>query len=146
MVFVSLVHGIYTIKHHIQPFRFVMRHNIGVILRKFSNIPGTMRFKVCLIDHIDSVFIAELIDQGCIRIMAGTDCIDVVLFHDLKVFAKLFFGHVSSTHRAEFMTVYALEYDTFSVQCHDTVFHLKTTESNLLRNYFLKFSCLVINL
>ena len=28
----------------------------------------------------------------------------------------------------------------------DTVFHLKTTESNLLRNHFLKFSCLVINL
>ena len=145
VVFVSLIHRICTVKHHIQPFRFVVRYNVGIILCKFSNIPGTVGFQVCLIDHIDSVFIAELIDQGCIRIMAGTDRIDIVLLHRLKVFAKFFFGYVSSAYRTEFMTVHALEYDTFSIQCHDAVFHFKTTESNSLRDHFLKLSCLIIN-
>ena len=146
MILVSLIHGVCTVQHHIQPFRFVMRHYIGIVFCKFSHIPGTMRFQVCLIDHIDSVFIAEFIDHGSIRVMTGTDRIDVVLFHDLKVFAKFFFGHVSSTHRTEFMTVYTLEYDTFSIQCHDAVFHLESSESNFLRNHFLKFSGLIINL
>ena len=36
------------------------------------------------------------------------------------------------------MTVYTLKYDTFSVQCHDTVFHFKTTESDFLRNDLLQ--------
>ena len=145
MILISLIHGVCTVKHHIQPFRFVVRYNVGIILCKFSNIPGTVGFQVCLIDHIDSVFIAKLIDQGCIRIMAGTDRIDIVLLHRLKVFAKFFFGYVSSAYRTEFMTVNTFEYDTFSIQCHNAVFHLETTESNSLWDHFLKLSCLIIN-
>ena len=45
---------------------------------------------------------------------------------------------MSSCYRAELMTVYTLKYDTFSVQCHNTVFHFKTAESDFLRNHFLK--------
>ena len=146
MILVSLIHGVCTVKHHIQPFRFVMRHDIGIVFCKLCDIPGTMRFQICLIDHIDSVFVTELIDQGSIRIMTGTDRIDIVLFHDLKVFAKLFFGDMTSAYRAEFMTVHTLEYDTFAVQCHNSVFHLETTESNFLRNHFLKFTGLIIYL
>ena len=146
MILISLIHGVCTVKHHIQPFRFVMRNDIGIVFCKLCCVPGTMRFQICLIDHIDSILIAEFIDQRCIRIMAGTDRIDIVLLHDLKVFAKLFFGNMTSAHRTEFMTVDTLEYDTFSIQCHDAVFHLESSESNFLRNHFLKFSGLVINL
>ena len=146
MILVSLIHGICTVKHHIQPFRFVVRHNISIIFCKLCHIPGTVRFQICLIDHVDSVLVTELIDQRCIRIMTGTDCIDIVLFHDLKVFAKLFFGDMTSAHRAEFMTVDTLEYDTFAVQCHNAVFHFESSESDFLRNHFLKFTGLVIYL
>ena len=63
VVFISLIHGICTVKHHIQPFRLVMRYNVSVVLCKFSNIPGTVGFQVCLIDHINTIFITKLIDQ-----------------------------------------------------------------------------------
>ena len=63
MILVSLVHGVGTVKHHIQPFRFVVRNNMSIILCKFRHIPGTMGFQVCLIDHINTIFITELIDQ-----------------------------------------------------------------------------------
>ena len=146
MILVSLIHGVCTVKHHIQPFWFIVRHNVSVVFCKLCDIPGTVRFQICLIDHIDSVLIAEFIDQRCIRIMTGADRVDIVLFHNLEVFAKLFFGDMTSAHRTEFMTVHTLEYDTFAVQCHNSVFHLETTESNLLRNHFLKFTGLVIYL
>ena len=146
MILVSLIHGVCTVKQHIQPFRFVMRNDIGIVFCKLCCIPGTVGFQICLIDHIDSVLIAEFIDQRCIRIMTGTDRVNIVLFHSLEVFAKLFFGDMTSAHRTEFMTVHTLEYDTFAVQCHNSVFHLETTESNFLRNHFLKFTGLVIYL
>ena len=63
MILVSLIHGVGTVKHHIQPFRFVVRNNMSIILCKFRHIPGTMGFQVCLIDHINTIFITKLIDQ-----------------------------------------------------------------------------------
>ena len=62
MILVSLIHGVGTVKHHIQPFRFVMRNNMGIILCKLRRIPGTMRFQICLVDHINTIFITELIN------------------------------------------------------------------------------------
>ena len=37
-------------------------------------------------DHVKTVFIAQIINADRIRVMAGTDCIDVVLFHRRQVF------------------------------------------------------------
>ena len=63
---------------------------MSIILCKFRHIPGTMGFQVCLIDHINTIFITELIDQRGIRIMAGTDGIDIILLHNAKILAEFF--------------------------------------------------------
>ena len=145
MIFISLIHGIGTIQHHIQPLRFVMRNYVSIVFSKFCHIPGSMRFQVCLIDHINAIFITQFIDQRSIRIMTGPNRIDVILFHDHKVFTKFCFRNISSGNGAEFMTVYTFEYNTFAIQGHNTVFHFKTTEPCFLRNHFLKVSCFIIN-
>ena len=137
VVLVTLIHGIYTVQHHAQPFRFVVRNDIRVISGKFCYIPGSVRLQIVFCDHVNTIFIAETVDWRCIRIMTGTDCIDVVLFHDHDVFEQFLTGHMSSCDGAELMAVHTLEYDTFSVQCHNTVFHLKAAESDFLRNNFL---------
>ena len=145
MIFISLIHGIGTIQHHIQPLRFVMRNYVSIVFCKFCHIPGSMRFQVCLIDHINAIFITQFIDQRSIRVMTGSDRVDVVLFHDHQIFTQFCFRNISSTDRTELMTVYTFEYNTFAIQGHNTVFHFKTAESYFLRNYFLKVSCFVVN-
>ena len=146
MILITLIHGIYTIQHHTQPFRFVMRNDIRVISGKFCYIPGSVRLQIVFCDHVNTIFIAETVDWRCIRIMAGTNRIDVVLFHDHDVFEQFLPGHVSSCNGAELMAVHTLEYDTFSVEGHDTILHLKTAEANFLRDDLLEFSVFITDL
>ena len=136
MVFVSLIHGIYTIQHHRKPFRFVIWHNEIFIPVHRIGIPASVALQVRLIDQIQTVFITKSVDQRRIRIMACPHCIDVVLLHDGQVFSKLLFRYMSSAHRAEFMPVNPFEDNSLTVQCHDAVFHLKSAESHFLRNDF----------
>ena len=145
MIFVTLVHGIYTIQHHTKPFRFVMRNNICVVSCKFCHIPGTMRFQIVFRDHIKAVLITEAVDRRSIRIMAGTDGIDVVLLHSHNILDQFLPGYVSSRDGAEFMTVYSLKHNTFAVEGHNTVFHLKAAETDFFRNDLLEHSVLIIH-
>ena len=42
MILISLVHGIRAVQHCVQPFRFVVRHNIIVVSRRLCRIPGSV--------------------------------------------------------------------------------------------------------
>ena len=91
MVLVPLIHGIDTIQHHRKPFRFVIWHNEIFVPVHRIGIPASMALQIRLIDQIQPVFITKSVDQRRVRIMACPHCIDIVLFHDRQVFAKLFF-------------------------------------------------------
>ena len=78
--------------------------------------------------------------------MAGTDRIDVVPFHRGQVFDKFLSGNIPSGPGAEFMTVHALEDNSFSIQSHDGILHLETAEANSLRNHFRDLSFCIHNL
>ena len=145
VVFVTLVHGIYTIQHHTKPFRFVMRNNICVVSCKFCHIPGTMRFQIVFRDHIKAVLITEAVDRRGIRIMAGTDGIDVVLLHSHNILDQFLTGYVSSCDGTELVTVHTFEHNTFSVEGHNAVFHFKAAETNFFRNNLLEHSVLIIH-
>ncbi len=105
-----------------------------------------MGFQVVLIDQVDSILVAEPVNQRAVRIVAGTDSVDIIALHRLKILAKLRLAHASSAHTAKFMAVHTLEHDSSSIQGHDIVLHLKPSETNLLRYYFLKRSRGIVNL
>ena len=115
MVFVTLVHRIGTVKHHRKPLRFVVRHDIGIVLRKLCHIPGTVRFQICLINHVNAILITEFINLRRIRVMAGTDPVDVILLHRAKILAQLFLRHMPSADGTELVAVHALKDDPPSV-------------------------------
>ncbi len=95
-----------------------------------------MGLHVALRDHVKTVFIAQIINADRIRVMAGTDCIDVVLFHRCQVFDQLFSRNNTAGYGAELVAVDAFKNNAFSIQHHDVVFHLKAAESDSLRNQF----------
>ena len=105
-----------------------------------------MGFQVILIDHVDTVFITQSVDQGRIWIMTGTDRIDIIALHSLQILAKLCLTHMTPAHGAELMAVHALEHDPLPVQSHDMILHLEAPEPNLLRDDLLKSAFGVIDL
>ena len=115
MVLVSLVHGIGTIQHHSLPLRLVVRNYIGIVLSKFCHIPGAMALQVSLVDHVNAELIAKPIDHRCVRVMAGTDGIDIVLLHGSQILTKLCLRYASSCDGAELMAVHAFEYNSLAV-------------------------------
>ena len=144
MVLISLIHRVNTIKHHIHPFRTVTWYDFAEVPGLFcTDVPASVALHVTLCDHIDTVFITQFIDADCIRIMTGTDGIDIVLFHDHQVFDQFFSGYHATGYRTEFVTVYTFEDDSLAVQHHDGIFHLKTTEAHSLRDHFCYLSVLI---
>ena len=77
--------------------------------------------------------------------MTGTDGIDIILLHGDDILEQFLLRYMSSCNGAELMTVYALKYNTFTIECHNSVLHLKTAESNSLRDDLLKCSFFVID-
>ena len=92
-----------------------MWNHVSIVFRKFRCIPGAVTFQVGLIDHVNSKLITKLVDQRSIRIMTGSDGIDVILLHDGQILAELCFGYTSSCYGTEFMTVHTFKYNSFSI-------------------------------
>ena len=92
MVFIPLYHRCCAVYHTGLPVRTIARHvSFRVDDRKLR--PRTVALQICLVHHADAVFIAELIPQALIRIMAGTDRIDVVACEDIDILFHIFPRH-----------------------------------------------------
>ena len=93
MVFIPLYHRCCAVYHTGLPLRTAARHvsRTGRAYRMLR--PGTVALQICLVHHTDAVFIAELIPQALIRIMAGTDRIDVVACEDIDILFHIFPRH-----------------------------------------------------
>ncbi len=137
MVLVPLVNGIHTVKHHVQPFRSVVRHHAGIVPRHHGRIPGSVGFQIRLVNHIEPILVAETVDQGIVRIVAGTDGINIAALHRLQIFAKFRLAHMTSAHRTELMAVGSLEHNPSAVQSHDMILHPEPSEAGLLLDHLL---------
>ena len=72
--------------------------------------------KVCLIDKVDTELIAQIVPFHGIRVMTGTDGIEVQAFHDGDLFAHLLLGNGTSCLSAEIVTVHTTDDKAFAVQ------------------------------
>ena len=137
MILISLITGVDTVKHHWLPIHVISWHN-RFHRRSVTDcrIPGTMGFHIIFSNQIKSILITQLIKRWRIRIMTGTDCIDIVLFHHHNILKQFLFWNHPACLRTKFMAVDSLKYNAFSIEAHQSVFHLKTTESYFLGNNF----------
>ena len=74
MVAVADDHAARTVHNGLRPHRVAARHILAA---------HTMRFHVAFIHHVKAVFIAKLIEKRIVRVMAGTDGVDIRLLHEV---------------------------------------------------------------
>ena len=69
MVLVALVHRLCTVKHGRQPNLVIAGHGMLVFCACAVLHPRTVRLEICLVDHIEAVNIAQLIETAAVRVM-----------------------------------------------------------------------------
>ena len=77
-----------------------------------------VRLIVRLIHHIDTVFVAQLIEIRVVRIVRSTHGIQIVLLEQLDVRFHLLTGKVAAGFRRHLAAVYTLEINRFPIQNH----------------------------
>ena len=86
-VFITFYHEFHTVNNGCFPCRIICNLFIPsfepVIVCVFLSVKHewTMCLNIRFIYHHKSIFITHFIEEWCIRIMAGTDCIKIMLFH-----------------------------------------------------------------
>ena len=70
---------------------------VGII--GIAQHPRSMALIVCFIDDKEAIFVTHLIKHRLIRIMAGPDCIEIVLFHHFQILFHLLYMNHKPGHR-----------------------------------------------
>ena len=74
-----------------------------------------MGFYICFITDVEPKLICQRICIRVVRVMAHTDCIDIKLFHQEKIFFNVFFGNRTAVYMIRFMAVCAAEHNLLTV-------------------------------
>ena len=93
-----------------------------------------MALHVGLSHQVDAVFVAEVIPAGVVRIVTGTDGIDVEVFHYLDVLHHAADGDDVAAIGVEFVTVGTLEEHRLAVHQQLGVLDFHLAEAHTLRN------------
>ena len=94
----------------------------------------TVALVVGLVNDKEAVLIAELIEVRHIRVMAGADGIEVVLFDHEQVFFRLLKANGVARDRVGFVAVYTAELDGLAVDINLIVGNMNLTDAHTIRN------------
>ena len=97
-----------------------------------------MALIVRLIDDIKTETVIKLITVRRIRVMAGPDRIDVVLFHYLQIFFDLCKADCKSRHRIAVVAVCSVEFDLHAVQVQHTVLRVDLTDADMISDHLTR--------
>ena len=95
---------------------------IPIIIR-IEQFTWTMCLYVSLVYHIESIFVAELIEIRSIWIMAGPYGVDIVLLHERHIPDDLFSTDRKTGHRVRVVSVHSVELDRHAVDVYDLVLY-----------------------
>ena len=126
-VLISFYHLLYPVKDRSLPCRIICDCFIPALKPILFRIllPVQHKRSVCLnislVNYQKSIFLAHLIEVRCIRIMTGSDCIQIMLLHQSQIRPDLF--HISDRPgiRIRIMPVHTPEFYLLSVQIDHTV-------------------------
>ena len=144
MVFVPLKHRHGSVKHCALPHRIASRRNVRLLISGI-NTPRSVCLKVSLVYQIYSELIAQLIPVALVWIVAGSHRVDIEALYNSDILKHLFFLERPSVHTGELMAVHTLKDDSLSIDTHYSVLHLKTSETDALRNILDKLAVLIVH-
>ena len=94
-------------------------------------------FDVCLVTDKQTVFIAQLIEARIVRIVRGTDHVDVVTLHDHQIFTDMFERRCMTENRMAVVTVDTAALDLLTVDVNDLILDLNLADTDIDRDIFV---------
>ena len=99
--------------------------------------PWSMAFIVSLINYKESIFIAHLIEHRLIRVMAGTNGIKIMFFHQLHILFHLVDTDHEACFRIRIMSVDSAEFDWSAINIDHTVFYSYFSNPHIFCDHFM---------
>ena len=121
MVFVPLVAGVDAVEQQLQPSFIVARHDPGGGKTGLCRRPAGVGLHIVFRDQIKAELVAQPIEGGRIRVVAGADRVDVVLLHQDEVLPGDLVRHDAPAVAREFMAVHAAEHNALPVEAQKAV-------------------------
>ena len=94
-------------------------------------VTHTVRLDVTLVADIDTVLVAEVVPEWRVRIVAGTNSVDVQLLHNLDITNHILTSYIVARIRVHLMAVGTLDKDRATVHQELCVLNLDLAETNL---------------
>ena len=129
MVLVPLLHGTAAIQDQLQPLGPVVGHGQAGIMTIAG--PGAVALDVRLVNDVQAVAVAQLVEVAVVGVVAGAHGVDVHALHVPHVPLHQLAGHHAAAVAVELMPVHAVEDDALAVEAHDPVDHLEGAEAHL---------------
>ena len=99
-------------------------------------ITHTMTLKVCFCSHIDTILVAKVIPTGIVRIVTGTNSIDIQLFHNLDILNHALHRYHIAAIWVELVTVGTLYQNSLTIYQQLSIFDFDMTEAYTLSYHF----------
>ena len=137
-VFVPLHAAAGTVHRRLRESRIVCDRLIPVSARIFPagvfHVPHhcPVAFIIRFIDDVKSHRVIQFVKMRRVGVMAGTDRIDIVLFHQRQVFHDLLLADRKSGDRIAVMAVRSVKFDVLSVDADHISFHMDLTDSHVI--------------
>ena len=101
--------------HHTADTRKVGIAENRIVSESLFAISHAVRLDIGLVNHIESIFVAEGVPERVVRIVACSYSIDIQLFHDKNILYHVGLGDHISFVGIEFMAVCTFEQNRLSV-------------------------------
>ena len=122
---------------HISLITFhVHQFKVLTLSQRLVAIAHTVTLQISFSRHIESILVTKVIPTGIVRIVTGTNGIDVQLLHHLDVLNHALHRYHIAAVRVQLMTVGTLNQDSFSVDQQLSVLDFDMAETNTLANNF----------
>ena len=72
-------------------------------------------FNICFVPHIKTQFVAKVIKLRSVRVVTGTDGVDIMLFHQLEITEHIFTVYGSAFAGMAFVAVHPAEKHSFAI-------------------------------
>ena len=108
----------------------------GVVTHFLVSITIAMTFLIGLIHHIQAPTVAELVEVLAVRVVRGTQEIDVGLFHEADVLLVGGVIHVTSRYRMVVVTIHATQLYILSVNLKHLTYALHALHTKVVVKMF----------
>ncbi len=108
----------------------------GVLGQRLVAVTHSVRLDVTLVQHIDSVLVAEVVPLGSVGVVAGAHGVHVELLHEADILNHALARHDESFLRVDLVAVGALDEHGLAVDQKLSVADLRRAESHALRHGF----------